>query len=48
MSELSRISHNVDMAVWTPYKDAIRWRRLFRASVALNVVLAAALVYFTR
>jgi hypothetical protein len=29
---------------WTPYREALRYRRLLVASMALNVILAAALV----
>jgi hypothetical protein len=33
---------------WTPYREAIRYRRLFFWSVMLNVVLAAALLHCLR
>jgi hypothetical protein len=29
---------------WTPYREVIRYRRLLFASMALNVILAAALL----
>ena len=33
---------------WTPYKEALRWRRLFWLSLLLNLALSGALLYCTR
>jgi hypothetical protein len=30
---------------WTPYREVMRYRRLLMASVLLNLILAAALLY---
>ena len=40
------LAREEDMEAWTPYADAIRWRRRFMASVAINVLLLAMLLYF--
>jgi hypothetical protein len=33
---------------WTPYREVMRYRRLFWASMLLNLILAAALVHCLR
>ena len=33
---------------WTPYREVMRYRRLLFASMALNVILAAALLRCAR
>ena len=39
--------HNEEMrtTAWTPYREAMRYRRLLMASMLLNFVLAAALLH---
>lgn len=41
------LAEDSEMAAWTPYVDAIKWRRRFLASVAINVLLVAALLYYS-
>jgi hypothetical protein len=33
---------------WTPYREAMRYKRLLLASILVNVVLAAALLHCLR
>jgi hypothetical protein len=42
--------HNEEMrtTAWTPYREAMRYRRLLMASMLLNFVLAAALLHCLR
>lgn len=40
--------HIDEPSVWTPAREAARWRLLFRLSLAANFVLAAALAWALR
>jgi hypothetical protein len=44
------MAHNEEMKAdaWTPYREALRYRRLLFASMLVNVILAAALVHCLR
>ena len=45
------MTQNDDMLkerAWTPYREAMRYRRLLMASMLLNFVLAAALLHCLR
>jgi hypothetical protein len=33
---------------WTPYRELLRYKRLLMASMALNLILAAALIRYLR
>jgi hypothetical protein len=37
-------NREVKDTTWTPYREVVRYRRLLCASIALNVILAAALL----
>ena len=43
--------HNEDVLkenTWTPYRELLRYKRLLMASMALNLILAAALIRYLR